>query len=142
MNEETRRLVEEAEARAEKATPGPWRSMKPPYDRIVISDATKIGIGEFAVSVSSDLDTNDVAFIAHTRSDVPSLCATIRELNAHVEALEQARANERRAWREYVTTRNELVRLPVDIDAETHQKAHERHRSAVVALLQLGALDQ
>lgn len=95
MTDEFKRLVEDAEARASKATPGPWET---DGGRVVVT-ATPID-DEDAVDVCEVLHRGNDAgafgdhtaqFIAHARQDVPALCAAVRELDAEVsEARETA----------------------------------------------------
>lgn len=86
MNDDMRKLVDEAEERAKKATPGPWKVwgmqvMADPKgtsnveDRIPVADTHFVDTGGFARTFDAD-------FIANAKQDVPALCAAVRELDA------------------------------------------------------------
>jgi hypothetical protein len=74
MDEQTKRLVEEAEARASKATPGPWAQDN---DTAVLHGDPSDG-----EEVCAYCAYDDATFIAHARADIPDLCAKVRELDA------------------------------------------------------------
>ncbi len=103
MDEKTKHLVEAAEKRATKASAGPWVRWKGGDGRCVMQGpASQNTIGTFRGSVPNgdgqiaecdDLDSSpsraraNAAFIAHARSDVPALCAIVREQDAEIEQL-------------------------------------------------------
>lgn len=100
----TAEQLAEIEARANKATPGPWRVKRPascvdgdPGDRGIASDAGLLlaeawelcqdpAVRERAVGLNLPSDDN-AAFIAHARTDIPALLAHVRALEAPVPML-------------------------------------------------------
>jgi hypothetical protein len=81
--------LDEIEARAAAATPGPWTT-----DGWEIYQGTGAGIpdlmkwvGETCRADDYDGSRNDAAFIAHARTDVPAMTAEIRRLRAQVAAV-------------------------------------------------------
>lgn len=80
MKDDTRKLVDEAAARAGKATPGPWGVTE--CDQRFSIDRVRPfeGVGE-------TLEKNDADFFAHARDDIPALCAAVRALDAENERL-------------------------------------------------------
>lgn len=72
------------EARAAKATVGPWIYFGEPQDNVfwgeIRSAADEGGFAHIADTPELDERDNDFEFIAHAREDVPLLCKTIREL--------------------------------------------------------------
>ena len=88
--DDTRRRIAEIQARAEKATPGPWEYGLGPYgwdDGIIqslIKSAILTNSGHSRTSASED----DSKFIAYSREDVPWLC---EELLAARERLAEVR---------------------------------------------------
>jgi hypothetical protein len=67
-------------ARAEAATPGPWRSEGVWFE---IGEPGEHGFDNMA-------SAEDAAFIAHARSDIPRLLAEVERLQTVVERLEKA----------------------------------------------------
>lgn len=69
--------LDEIEARAEAATPGPWGLKK--YGGI---GAGAFYINPVLINVEGweDCTGADLAFLAHAREDVPRLCQAVREL--------------------------------------------------------------
>lgn len=109
------------EARANAATPGPWRYLgKNRIDTPVI-DVDEANWGGEELSgyrlICADDDGAwryaDVEFIAHARADVPALVARVRELHA---AVEQVRAECDRL--EAMTTRDNSQRIARDLAVE------------------------
>ena len=89
-----RLLAEQALARADKATPGPWESPLHDLGTVEFSERTEFyfshayeaypPLGESGpVFVAHDSDTT--AFIAHSRLDVPNLAAAVLTLCAAQE---------------------------------------------------------
>jgi hypothetical protein len=78
----TRNELDAIEARAHKATAGPWRAalVGRLYDRWVIEPDR---LAECAFGLRKQ---QDAAFIAAARTDVPALVAEVRRLTALVEA--------------------------------------------------------
>jgi len=77
--------LKELSALADKATPGPWKALKPVYcdDRLCVEHFYEdtgnwLGLGED----DGTLDEDDARFIAATREAVPKLIAEIRRLQA------------------------------------------------------------
>jgi len=78
--------LDEIEARANAATPGPWTCKRnhSPYDGFWIEyQAYKRELETIADRVL----TQDAAFIAAARTDVPALVARVRELEAECERM-------------------------------------------------------
>ena len=104
MEEKQRRLlerIEEIEARAAKATPGPWgtTSKCPIHDRCLwiraIDGGKTNGVwGHFGLDGAT---IDDMQFIAHARADIPWLCETVRQLVAQLEEVEAQNAAMREA---------------------------------------------
>lgn len=83
MNREQR---EEIRARAEAATPGPWKA-RGAYPHLAIQDEEKL----FTVSTNmAARPAADAAFIAHARTDVPALLDEIDRLNIALGACQTA----------------------------------------------------
>lgn len=88
------RRVKEIEARAERATPGPWgtTSKCPIHDRCLwiraIDGEKTNGVwGHFGLDGAT---IDDMRFIAHAREDVPWLCQVVRQLVAQCAAMREA----------------------------------------------------
>ena len=110
----------EIEARAEKATPGPWYTVAKPWlpsnmDTWVIAGSYDPHLGvcvaqppeimeddleDLAEKVHSQSDVN-MDFIAASRTDIPELCAEVRRLQKVVDALKEELAPYRPAYRKY-----------------------------------------
>jgi hypothetical protein len=94
MKDELKELVEGAEARASKATPGEWwHQMKtlPPTQGVVLRAHYVLAVdADHRVVAGGFADVffpeEDAKFIAHARQDVPALCAAVRELDAERDA--------------------------------------------------------
>ncbi len=69
------------EKRANAATPGPW-AIRSIMNEIVTE--TRLPMSDFVVSYGL---SNDAAFIAAARADVPALLAEVRRLQAELAAL-------------------------------------------------------
>jgi hypothetical protein len=79
MDPKTKQLVEEAEARAEKATEGPWNACLGG----VMTDQEE--------GVCATKNGADSAFIAYARTAMPALCSAIREQDKRAWHAEQER---------------------------------------------------
>ena len=84
--------LDEIEARAEAATPGPWRASL--LDGVTYEDGSSSHVagiypgstsGPPPVFVTNSIDRRDAEFIAASRTDVPALLAEVRRLQAAVE---------------------------------------------------------
>ena len=86
MDKDIETMVAEIEARAEKATPGPWKP------KVVSScygtNGVSAGSCEDVVGMHGASAAN-CDFIAHAREDVPTLCAMWREAIAERDALRE-----------------------------------------------------
>lgn len=69
----------EIEARANAATPGPWRTEAAGIDSYIVSDTDLIFGGEHHEGYIDPEDPNAV-FTAHAREDIPALVAEVRRL--------------------------------------------------------------
>lgn len=74
--------VEGIEARASKATAGPWRKLHGRFDPQVMRGDVPIADFRFGL---------DATFVADARADIPVLCAYIHKLEAALKALRQPR---------------------------------------------------
>jgi hypothetical protein len=89
MTEQELRKIEQ---RAERATPGPWKTYRSDYFALSYVD------GQHHVgSIASLNHVNDAKFIAHAREDIPRLIAEVRRLR---EILRQKELRERAAAEE------------------------------------------
>ena len=93
MEEKQRRLLErigEIEARAAKATPGPWQAdgqfVRPSHGSPQYAEC-----GHLEKSWNEETFAN-AQFVAHAREDVPWLCETVRQLVARLEEVEAQNA--------------------------------------------------
>jgi len=126
--------LKEIEARAARATPGPWKWRDiwagPPYIELESPEGSVLYPrgGE-----ESDLEVReeDKMFIAHSREDVPWLCRVTRELLARFERLEAVAE----AAREYLHDVDALVRNePTIYQYEPGEDKTWRLRKALAAL--------
>lgn len=70
--------IAEMEARAERATPGPWRRQT---DAIVsVGAETKLDLVFDSSTCPYPPKTVDLEFIAHARADLPALCRALRKM--------------------------------------------------------------
>lgn len=88
MDEQTKTLVESAEAREKAATRRPW-TRKPGWNN------GGIATSYFKIPGANDgseveMISEDAIFIVHAREDVPALCAKVREQDAEIERLRAA----------------------------------------------------
>lgn len=75
--------IDAIKERAEKATPGPWESVRS-YPST--ADHSFVLGDDGCESVTSDILTVDADFIANARTDIPALLAYIAELEAERDA--------------------------------------------------------
>ena len=92
MDKDIETMVAKIEARAAKATPGPWEA-----NDSVISAPSRFG-GAWACDVVTADSQEDTAFIAHAREDVPKLCAMWREQQRRIQSHEHWLDGLRAAW--------------------------------------------
>jgi hypothetical protein len=82
--------LDEIQARADAATPGPWAWTKPEPDAWdgpdLYSQADDTAF-MFGASGGINVPSEDAAFIAHARTDVPVLLAAIQERDALLREL-------------------------------------------------------
>lgn len=94
MDPKTKQLVEDAEARAEKATKGPWIDTRYHDDELCSHVASTAGDGEREVAFCAlgvvEHDHNG-RFIARARTDVPALCSAVREQDKRARHAEEER---------------------------------------------------
>lgn len=82
------KYLDEIRARAEAATPGPWK-----YDLCDWGKRTSCAVrhgGHLIIGFDGGLRENDASFIAHARNDIPSLLAEVERLSKENEMLEGA----------------------------------------------------
>lgn len=95
MDKDIETMVAEIEARAEKATPGPWKP------KVVSScygtNGVSAGSCEDVVGMHGASAAN-AEFIAHAREDVPKLCAMWREQQKRIQDHEQWLDGLRAVW--------------------------------------------
>lgn len=90
MRDELKRLVEDAEARSNAATPGEWvyqRNTLPPTQGVILRAHYVLAVdADHRVVAGGTGDVffpeDDARFIANARQDVPALCTAVRELDA------------------------------------------------------------
>lgn len=70
--------LDEIEAEAERATPGPWKNTSASW-------VIKTPLGE--EYYQSGATVEDAIFIAHARANIPALCALAREQAAEIERM-------------------------------------------------------
>lgn len=84
--------VSEIEARAAKATIGPWVYFGEPDDNVfwgeIRSAADEGGFAHVADTPELDERGDDFEFIAHAREDIPALCRTVKHLRERVQLLD------------------------------------------------------
>lgn len=82
--------LKQIEARANAATPGPWVDVG--YGRIAVGDETGKSVHwwDWDCVEHGAQDQADGTFIAHARTDIPSLIAAVRERDARIEAFKKA----------------------------------------------------
>ena len=90
-------------ARADAATPGPWRALGTGVrggDHWYVVDSTE-SIASIHANDGSDEDQRerDAEFIAHARTDIPALIARVRELEAELATDEWCRDESCPWWR-------------------------------------------
>lgn len=76
--------------RADKATPGPWKSIRPGHRQ-----ATKyrsVQIGRDAAYTTLEMEPSDAKFISESRQDVPDLLDEVERLKEEVKELSRLRA--------------------------------------------------
>lgn len=83
--------VDAIEARTAAATPGPWK-VHGRLPSCVVEDR-EIKKGEPWRRVVTDTTRENAAFIAAARTDVPALCARVRELEASAAVMREALRN-------------------------------------------------
>ena len=98
--------LEEIEARANAATPGPWEEDDNYYDgpyfslRVVGNDDMDLFNGVGPEPYYCQNCTANASFAAHAREDIPWLCANLRETRKELAALLKLEALHRRVERE------------------------------------------
>lgn len=126
MDPKTKQLVEEAEARAKKATEGPWRTCGASEDRCQCGMIWSIPLDGVVLSgIAHDEMTNsffshnqmcdNVSFAAHARTDIPALCSAVREQDRRAQRAEV----ERDAFGERIKELETQLREAVELAAET-----------------------
>lgn len=75
--------VDEIEARANQASPGPWRTGRSVHRTVYVCASSDGGFGCLAGLMDRPCDGR---FVAHAREDVPALVAEVRRLRALLEA--------------------------------------------------------
>lgn len=82
MDTQTKVDIEAIRARAEAASPAPWREGVDGNLRVYAAD----GLGERSGPVAGFVRRADVTFIASARTDIPALCDEIEAMRPVVEA--------------------------------------------------------
>lgn len=109
--DELERMAREANERASKATPGPWRVVAPAMSAAIDVDAND-GRYTFAVckiETCSHRGSENGAFISAAREGVPALAAAVVALAAEVRRLQDALTSEWVERKEAEAARNEAV---------------------------------
>jgi hypothetical protein len=89
-------FVQDVEARANKATPGPWVS-GPSRDESGAAVFQRRGEDDFCLGREFEIDFDDAEFIANARTDIPRLIAIVREQGARNSDMLNALLDLRRA---------------------------------------------
>lgn len=100
MTDLTVEQVDEIEARLQFVSRGPWKlrdtslGKNPLYPQVIVRDGTAVLIAQTYVEPQSPMPQADAEFIAHARTDIPALIASLRsalDTIQRVEALRNAR---------------------------------------------------
>ena len=84
MKDEDRKFIEEVKARAERATPGPWKE----YHRVSPRGAHQqwhIGNSEGSCQITMGGTRRDYEFMAASRTDEPRLISIVEEQDAEIK---------------------------------------------------------
>ena len=102
MNDADRKLIEEIEAREQKATPGKWEAYAGKLSEGFITiiyelqsrpGKTLIRWGGFdGIDLKKSQIINNLQFIAHGRTDIPALVALVRRMEREQDAMRKAAA--------------------------------------------------
>jgi len=84
--------IDEIEARANAATPGPWHGAMPACAHEHDDEVCSIEAPDSAVLASCVKREEDLQFILAARTDVPALIARVRELEAELDAFTRSHA--------------------------------------------------
>lgn len=91
MDQKTKQLVDDAEARAAKATPGPWIiNSKQEFTGCDIRGSIQSATREVLLRSPGSSDA-DFVFAAHARTDVPVLCLAVKEQDKRARHAEEER---------------------------------------------------
>ena len=86
MDDKTKRLVEGAEARAVKATLGPWLSNE--HYNCIQTHSEMVPLFAVVYFGNGPRSVDDAEFMANARTDVPALCSVVREQSERILELE------------------------------------------------------
>lgn len=135
--EDVEAFLQEVEARANKATPGPWFDSRYHDDQL---GPHIEGLDERPVafcSLGAKEHSENGAFIANARADIPRLVAIVREQATEIAALKTARGFvDEQAWKiseERDALRDRLAKL--EADATQNQRAVIAERDNLLAVL-------
>ena len=110
MDPKTKQLVDEAEARAAKATPGPWIiNSKQEFTGCDIRGSIQSATREVLLRSPGSSDA-DFVFAAHARTDVPVLCLAVKEQDKRARHAEEERDLFSKRIDELETERDGLTR--------------------------------
>ena len=123
--------LDEIRARAEAATPGPWRELDAAYGMIVHD--TGPDSAQIIVLADSRFGGPDSTFIAHAREDIPYLLAEIERLR---DAAERAFGNVN-ARNETLEAEVERLRDALDTEKEANATKWRKLRAKTVEIEQL-----
>jgi hypothetical protein len=129
----TENELEEIEARAARATPGPWTYEAEDYNGdnwlvgSILAGNSCLDGKDYCVHITTDHvrasrlyrgsdASTDADFIAHARSDIPHLVREVRRLQAKLADLEHERADNHVLLWKVAEQQNELERLRAIVD--------------------------
>lgn len=150
MDPKTKQLIEEAEARAAKATPGPWFDARYQDDEHGphIEDSDEHTVAICAIG-RPERDAN-AKFIEAARTDIPALCSAVREQDkrardaeverdAFGERIKELEAKQLASWNEFENEAldaigSEVIGMTVDAGSDIPgmiRRLHDRYRAEI-----------
>jgi hypothetical protein len=119
IDPKTKQLVEEAEARAAKATPGPWLNASfVSIEGTVYSRHETCNCPEIVIEIHDDPFRHNAEFIAHARTDIPALCSAVREQDKRARHAEAERDTFDKRIDELEAQRHEIIQACLGRDVK------------------------